>query len=53
MLYCIGEPEDVEPAKIRSVSQGCGEFGINRLYSAKRLSVRRPQTANAAARAAR
>jgi hypothetical protein len=31
MLGCMGEPEDVDPAKIRSVIQGCGEFGINRL----------------------
>jgi hypothetical protein len=27
----MGEPEDVDPAKVRSVSRGCGEFGINRL----------------------
>ena len=27
----MGEPEDADPAKIRSVIQGCGEFGINRL----------------------
>jgi hypothetical protein len=34
MLYCIGEPEDVDPAKIRSVFQGCEEFGIKRLKRA-------------------
>jgi hypothetical protein len=27
----MGEPEDADPAKIRSVIQWCGEFGINRL----------------------
>jgi hypothetical protein len=27
----MGEPEDDDPAKIRSVIQGCGEFGINHL----------------------
>jgi hypothetical protein len=31
MLDCMGEPEDADPAKVRSVSRGCGEFGINRL----------------------
>jgi len=31
MLGCMGEPEDADPATIRSVIQGCGEFGINRL----------------------
>jgi hypothetical protein len=31
MLVCMGEPEDDDPAKVCSVSQGCGEFGINRL----------------------
>ena len=28
---CMGEPEDDDPAKIRSVIQGCGEFGISHL----------------------
>jgi hypothetical protein len=27
----MGEPEDDDPAKVRSVLQGCGEFGINHL----------------------
>jgi hypothetical protein len=27
----MGEPEDDDPAKIRSVIQGCGGFGINHL----------------------
>jgi hypothetical protein len=27
MLYRIGEPEDEDPAKVRSVTQGCGESG--------------------------
>jgi arsenite-transporting ATPase len=34
MLGCMGEPEDADPATIRSVIRGCGEFGINRLASA-------------------
>jgi hypothetical protein len=33
MLACIGEFEDADPAKIRSVIQGCGEFGISHLGS--------------------
>src|SRR5437773_12259430 len=28
---CMGEAEDAVPATIRSVIQGCGEFGIDRL----------------------
>jgi hypothetical protein len=31
MLGCMGEPEDADPAKVRSVNRRCGEFGINRL----------------------
>ncbi len=31
MQVCMGEPEDDDPAKVCSVSQGYGEFGINRL----------------------
>src|SRR5438132_9062343 len=31
MLDCMGESEDAVPATIRSVIQGCGEFGINHL----------------------
>jgi hypothetical protein len=31
MLVSMGEPEDDDPATIRSVIQGCAEFGINRL----------------------
>jgi hypothetical protein len=31
MLVSMGEPEDDDPVKIRSVIQGCGEFGVNRL----------------------
>src|SRR2546426_611937 len=33
MLDCMGEPEDADPAKVRSVSRGCEEFGINRLVA--------------------
>jgi uncharacterized protein len=29
----MGESEDADPAKIRSVIRGCGEFGINRLVA--------------------
>ena len=27
----MGESEDADPAKVRSVIRGCGEFGINHL----------------------
>jgi hypothetical protein len=40
MLGCIGEPEDADPEKIRSVSQGCGEFGINRLGCQQSVDAR-------------
>jgi hypothetical protein len=39
MLDCMGEPEDAVPATIRSVIQGCGEFGINHLGGREPLKV--------------
>ena len=47
MLDCMGEPEDAVPATIRSVIQGCGEFGVNRLKLIRVLNSAREDEANA------
>ena len=47
MLVSMGEPEDDDPAKIRSVIQGCGEFGVNRLKLIRVLNSAREDEANA------
>src|SRR5438445_11259614 len=46
----MGEPEDADPAKVCSGSEGCGQFGFNRLSRAAQIAFARSQDRSGAAR---